>query len=106
MIPDAFAAAMLLALLLDAVVGWPDQLFQRIGHPVTWIGRMISAWEKDWNTGEAKQRRTAGKFVAGSVIAVTVAVAWIVTELLPGRMVGRCPDGHSRLALGGRAVAL
>ncbi len=32
---------MLLALLLDALFGYPDWVFRRIGHPVTWIGALI-----------------------------------------------------------------
>lgn len=88
MIPDAFAWAMLIALGLDALLGWPDALFSRIGHPVTWIGRMISAWEKAWNQGDARQRRSTGAFVAFAVISASVAVAWIATELLPSGWIG------------------
>ena len=33
----------LLALLIELMVGYPDRLVQSIGHPVTWMGRMI-AW--------------------------------------------------------------
>ena len=35
------AVAMLLALGVDWLVGWPDWLFRRIGHPVTWLGALI-----------------------------------------------------------------
>ena len=30
-----------LALLTEAIVGYPDWLVQTIGHPVTWMGRLI-----------------------------------------------------------------
>ena len=33
----------LLALLIELMVGYPDRLVQSIGHPVTWMGRLI-AW--------------------------------------------------------------
>ncbi|HRP79522.1 MAG TPA: cobalamin biosynthesis protein, partial [Aquamicrobium sp.] len=31
-----------LALLAEAAIGYPDRLFRAIGHPVTWIGRLIA----------------------------------------------------------------
>src|SRR5262245_7374743 len=31
----------LLALLIEAVAGYPESIFRRIGHPVVWIGRLI-----------------------------------------------------------------
>ena len=31
-----------LSLLLELAVGYPGRLFQAIGHPVTWIGLLIS----------------------------------------------------------------
>ena len=36
-----FAGAMLVAMGVDAVLGWPSVLFARIGHPVTWLGSLI-----------------------------------------------------------------
>ena len=38
-----FAGAMVVAMVVDALLGWPDRLFARIGHPVTWLGRLIAA---------------------------------------------------------------
>ena len=47
----SFAAIMLGALLLDLAIGWPRWLFARIGHPVTWIGALISRLDAAWNKG-------------------------------------------------------
>ena len=88
MIPDAFAAAMLLALAIDVAMGWPDALFRRIGHPVTWIGRVISALESGFNTGTARRRKIAGAGTALAVILGCVGVAWALVTLLPGGVVG------------------
>ena len=44
-----FAGAMVVAMAMDALVGWPDRLFARIGHPVTWLGRLIAALDARWN---------------------------------------------------------
>jgi adenosylcobinamide-phosphate synthase len=76
---------MLLALLIDAAIGWPQALFVRLGHPVTWIGALISALDQAFNREGAADiaRRLAGVVVAVSVIALTSAAAWIVSSQLP-----------------------
>ena len=43
------ASALFLALLIDAAIGWPERLYVLIGHPVGWIGRLISALERGLN---------------------------------------------------------
>ena len=40
---------MVVALAVDAVLGWPERLFRLIGHPVTWLGRMIGFLDVVWN---------------------------------------------------------
>ncbi|MDP3553787.1 MAG: cobalamin biosynthesis protein, partial [Methylocystis sp.] len=32
----------LLALAIEAGAGYPDAIFRRIGHPVTWMGALIA----------------------------------------------------------------
>ena len=81
---------MLLALVIDAVLGWPPTIHARIGHPVTWIGAMISALDRNFNredTSETK-RRLAGVGVAISVIALVAAVAWVCAFMLPTGWIG------------------
>jgi adenosylcobinamide-phosphate synthase len=39
----------LLALLIEAAFGYPDWLFRQIGHPVVWIGGVISRLDKRLN---------------------------------------------------------
>ena len=48
-----FAAMMLVAMALDLAIGWPDALFRRIGHPVTWLGALISGLERAPESGGA-----------------------------------------------------
>ena len=43
------AAIMLCALALDAWIGWPAFLFDRIGHPVSWLGKLIARFDKSLN---------------------------------------------------------
>jgi adenosylcobinamide-phosphate synthase len=39
----------LVALALDAALGWPDPLYKRIGHPVGGFARIIARCERHWN---------------------------------------------------------
>lgn len=76
---------MLLALAIDAVLGWPPAVHARIGHPVTWIGALISVLDKNFNRDDSSDatRRGAGLCVAIAVIAVVAGVAWACASILP-----------------------
>ncbi|SOB99248.1 adenosylcobinamide-phosphate synthase [Rhodobacter sp. JA431] len=81
-----FAAMMLVAIALDLALGWPAVLYNRIGHPVTWIGALITRLDKAWNTGA--QRKAKGVAAAAVVILLTWAIAHICQSLLPQSWVG------------------
>ena len=80
-----FAGAMAVAMAVDALSGWPSWLFARIGHPVTWLGRLISAIDAAWNRDSDPPafRRAAGVAGALLVIAISVAIGWVLQSLLP-----------------------
>ncbi len=84
------ALIMLVALALDAVLGWPKPLFAAIGHPVTWIGALISRLDAWLNLDgvDPGQRRLAGVIAALAVIAVVGELAWIATWFLPAGWIG------------------
>ncbi len=84
----SFAAAMLLALAIDAVLGWPDWLYRRIGHPVTWIGALISGLEARLNQGSAGRRRIGGVILLCVVLLVVGVAAVLVSMALPDGWVG------------------
>lgn len=79
------AMIMLVALCVDAVLGWPDRLFRAIGHPVTWIGRLVEALDRWMNLEGADEgaRRIAGVVTAAIVITAAAEGAWILTWILP-----------------------
>lgn len=79
------AAQMLLALLLEAALGWPAPLFRLIGHPVSWLGRLISAGDRAWNRESARfgHRRIAGAALALGVIALAWSLGWVLNHALP-----------------------
>ncbi len=74
----------LLALLLEAVCGYPDALYRVIRHPVVWIGALISALESRFNHAAwaFAWRRAAGLLallllllvVAGIAVALSLAL--------------------------------
>ncbi|AGT09436.1 adenosylcobinamide-phosphate synthase CbiB [Paracoccus aminophilus] len=70
----------LTALVVDALFGWPDALYRRIGHPVTWLGRLISALDRRWNQGDNRRR----KGLIASLVTIFAAVlpAVLLTLLL------------------------
>lgn len=79
------AAIMVLALLIDVAVGWPNVLYLRLGHPVTWIGAVISTLDTTLNreTTTDTVRRMAGLLTALCVIALPTSLACALTTLLP-----------------------
>jgi adenosylcobinamide-phosphate synthase len=82
-----FAGAMAVAMMVDVLLGWPDVLFARIGHPVTWLGRLISRLDRNWNrpADAPSIRRLAGVVAALLVIGLCVGIGWAVqTALAPG----------------------
>ena len=80
-----FAGAMAVAMVVDALMGWPGALFAHIGHPVTWIGQLISLLDRSWNrSADAPSiRRIAGVAAALLVIGLCLGIGWIVQTLLP-----------------------
>ncbi|EJN11742.1 cobalamin biosynthesis protein CobD [Bradyrhizobium sp. YR681] len=80
-----FAGAMVVAMAVDALLGWPSWLFARIGHPVTWLGRLIGAIDRGWNRSADPPalRRAVGVAGALAVIALSVALGWIFQSWLP-----------------------
>ena len=75
-----FSGAMAVAMVLDALIGWPDSLFARIGHPVTWLGHLIDELDLRWNREAdfALLRRAAGVAAALIVIVVASGLAGLV----------------------------
>ena len=65
-----------LALAIEAAFGYPDALYRALGHPVTWIGRMIAALDRGLNRGGATARRMGGVLALVVVIVCVGAVAF------------------------------
>jgi adenosylcobinamide-phosphate synthase len=75
-----FALMMLAAMALEAAFGWPAWLFARIGHPVTWIGRLITSLDKALNRerdGFATRRAKGVLAMALVVLAAALPALWV-----------------------------
>jgi adenosylcobinamide-phosphate synthase len=70
----------LLALLIEAVIGYPDRLVRAIGHPVTWMGRLISILDRTLNH---ESMSNASRRAAGAVaILIIVTVGYVLERSL------------------------
>ena len=78
------AAIALAALAVEAAAGYPDRLFRRIGHPVTWIGRLIAALDRALNRPAAPSavRRLCGVLALAVVLVCAVAAGWLAMAVL------------------------
>lgn len=76
--PDTLAC-LAIALGIEAAAGYPDALYRAIGHPVTWIGRLIAALERGLNRGSERRRRLAGILALVVLLAVVGGIAGLVT---------------------------
>jgi len=70
----------LLALALDAAIGWPKGVYTRIGHPVNAFARIIDACELRWNRPDRTEatRRVAGIATIAILMITVGGFAWIL----------------------------
>lgn len=83
-----FALVMLAGLALDLCLGWPGRLYARIGHPVTWLGRVISACEARLNRESDCERLRGGLATTMIVTLMAALPAWAVQAALPDGWAG------------------
>lgn len=74
----------MLALALDAAMGWPCGLYRRIGHPVGVFARIIDSAERRWNDPPRADawRRLAGVATVLILLGVAGGVGWALQSLL------------------------
>jgi adenosylcobinamide-phosphate synthase len=79
-----------LALAIEAAVGYPDRLWCTIGHPVSWIGRIITRSEERFNRAELPPpaRCLRGAICLAGWLALVLLASLLVTALVPGGLPG------------------
>ncbi|MCJ9754793.1 adenosylcobinamide-phosphate synthase CbiB, partial [Neorhizobium sp. BETTINA12A] len=68
------------ALITERIVGYPDWLFRRIGHPVTWIGALISRLDRDLNreSDDFSTRQRKGVFALLALLGITILLGLVI----------------------------
>jgi adenosylcobinamide-phosphate synthase len=85
-----FAELAFTALTIEAAFGFPDSLYRRIGHPVSWIGALIAWCERAWNRHEFsfRRRRMLGLGTLLLLLAISgvsgIIVSLLAQHFLPG----------------------
>ena len=97
-----------LALLIERVVGYPPTVFKLIGHPVTWIGSLISWLEARLNQGSNRRLKgvimlalllLTGLAVSLLVIAVThrIPFGWVIDSVLASTLLAQKELGRAEI---------
>ena len=70
----------LLALLIEATVGYPQAVVRAIGHPVMWIGSLIGWLDRTLNreSDTAARRRAMGFVALACIIGVPGILAYVI----------------------------
>ena len=79
-------AATAMTLALERLVGYPEPLYQKIGHPVEWMGRLISRLETDLNHG--RSRRLKGLVAVVLVLIIVALPSVLGSAVLAGSSIG------------------
>jgi adenosylcobinamide-phosphate synthase len=78
------------AVLVEAAIGYPAVVYRAVGHPVTWMGRLLGMLERRLNreTDTFAQRRLAGAVALAILLAASAGAAfaflWFVSTGLIG----------------------
>jgi adenosylcobinamide-phosphate synthase len=77
-------AITLLALLVEATLGYPGPVLRAIGHPVMWLGWLIQSLDDTLNrdTSTGAQRRAAGYVAAFVIVALPAAAVYAIESWL------------------------
>ena len=74
---------LVLALTVEAAFGYPQRFYAAIGHPVTWIGRLIGWLDRGLNREVASfaARKAMGVLALVLLLAVTIALSGLFQRL-------------------------
>jgi adenosylcobinamide-phosphate synthase len=72
----------LIAGAVEAGIGYPDALYRAIGHPVTWIGRLIAWVDERWNSeGETgPQQKMRGVMLVLALVIGSLLIGLLITR--------------------------
>ena len=78
------------AMLVEAAIGYPSFVYRAIGHPVTWIGRLLGLLERRLNreTDGFGRRRMAGIGALAILLAASAGAAFAFEWFVSAGLVG------------------
>lgn len=84
------AAVLICALCLDALLGEPRWLWDRVPHPAVLMGRFVGFLDKRFNTGRNKRRNgilcTIALVIVGGVLGYLLSTAGALVEIIVAAM--------------------
>ena len=82
--PSDSLPLLILALVAEAAFGYPQRFYAAIGHPVTWIGKLIGALDRMLNRESASfaDRKAMGVLALLLLLVITMTLAALVQHLL------------------------
>ena len=85
-----FFGTALIAVIFEALAGYPDAVFRAIGHPVTWLGRLIAWCDRTWNSDRDsyEARRAWGVATVVLLLAASFLVGKVLMAVLPAILCG------------------
>lgn len=85
-----FFGTALIAVIFEALAGYPDAVFRAIGHPVTWLGRLIAWCDRTWNSDcdSHEARRAWGVATVVLLLAASFLVGKVLMAVLPAILCG------------------
>lgn len=74
---------LVLALTVEAAFGYPSRFYAAIGHPVTWVGKLIGWLDRTLNreTASFALRKAMGVLALALLLAVVIALSALVQRL-------------------------
>jgi adenosylcobinamide-phosphate synthase len=81
-----YADLALVAVIIEAMIGYPDTVYRLVGHPVTWVGRLIAWCDDTWNSGTRppEARRLRGVATLILLLAGALLSGLVITAILDG----------------------
>lgn len=79
-----YADLALVAVIIEAMIGYPDAVYRLVGHPVTWVGRLIAWCDDTWNSGarSPEARRLHGVATLVLLLAGALLSGLVITAIL------------------------
>src|SRR6185437_5792548 len=87
---EPIMSVLVLALVVEAAFGYSDRIYDWIGHPVTWLGALISTLDGALNRGHQSSdiRRAAGALTLAVIVAIAAGIAWVLESALASHWAG------------------